>query len=224
MFIYIWFCVRVSIVACHLGLDILPEGARKTLCPKLPKPLEPFGYLHLRGALGRFPPIDRASLCANQQKNLMGVEAKIRSMHKAGLVNIDDIIVFSVDRAEGKVFKQLLTVNCLPTLTTNSGSLMVADVRGCVDQAPDGEREFLRRVTNAEKLICQGFMLSMSPRRAICPKCYFNGSVRFQKSCYRNGLEMMFRWSIPFHLNNIFFKISFIAHLLRRPSTIRITF
>jgi len=107
--------------------------------------------------LGKFPPLTRTLLTAKQMANLKGIEATIRAKFAEGTVKLTDVICFSVDRAAGKVYKQHLTKNILPTLTTNSKYLMVVDVKGCVNSSPDSERDFMRLVHNSEKLTCQGF-------------------------------------------------------------------
>ena len=37
-------------------------------------------------------------------------------------------------------------------------------------------------------------MLSMSPYRAIFPKCYFNAFGPSQKECYNSGIKIVFKW------------------------------
>ena len=81
------------------------------------------------------------------------------------------MVTIAVDRAKGCSYQQNYTINNLPTLTTNSGSLMILDVGGVVDKAPDSERQFMRFVRNNEKLAAQGFSpkvhLSLSSQ---CPQ------------------------------------------------------
>ena len=78
-------------------------------------------------------------------------------LHKKGALELDDVVSFNVDRAAGLAVQQRVTRNSLPTLTTHTSSLFVASVKGCVENEPDEQREFLRHVRNTEKLVAQGF-------------------------------------------------------------------
>ena len=122
----------------------------------LPDVLPPFGPASLRSILGKFPPT-RSQLCSNQAVNLGAYEQKIKEMFQQGKLKLEDVVVISVDRATGKVYDQQMVANKFGTLTTNSSCLMVLDVKGVVEDVPDGEREFMRHVRESEKLVAQGF-------------------------------------------------------------------
>jgi hypothetical protein len=87
----------------------------------------------------------------------MVYEKRIVELCMQGVLGRDDVVTISVDRAEGLAYRQALTVNALPTLTTNSGALMVLSVGDVVENTPDEKREFIRHVRNTEKLLAQGF-------------------------------------------------------------------
>ena len=128
----------------------------RTMIGALPDVLPPFGPASLRSILGRFPPT-RSSLCSNQKVNLESYELTIKQTFQAGDLKLEDVVVISVDRAPGKVYKQQMTVNKIGTITTHSGSLMVLDVKGVVEDLSDEDRDFCRHIRESEKLVAQGF-------------------------------------------------------------------
>lgn len=136
-------------------------GVRICVTSSLPKPLSPFGALDIRSILGKFPATARSTLSPQQQQNLLDYEAIIGDLYNQGKVQRHDVVTISVDRRKNLTYKQNYTVNKLPTLTTNSGSLLIVDVAGVVDQTPDNEREYMRFVRNSEKLVAQGFSASV---------------------------------------------------------------
>ena len=135
------------------------KGLRKCVAP-LPAALGPFGRAGIRSVLGRFPPT-RSMLCRNQQKNLRYYEAQIKQQHSRGHLEDSDVVVISVDRAPQMEYKTSIVRNQIPTLTTNSGCLMVLSVGDVVRDVPDNEREFLRHLRSSEKLCAQGFSPSV---------------------------------------------------------------
>ena len=125
----------------------------------MPSALPAFGTAHIRSVLGRFPPT-RKRLGEQQLSNLEHYEQQIKDMHATGDLVDSDVVVIAVDRAPGLTYKMQLVKNVIPTLTTNSGSLMVLSVGDVVRDVPDEDREFMRHIRNSEKLCAQGF----SPR------------------------------------------------------------
>ena len=144
-------------------------GMRK-LVPTLPKPLPHFGTLALSEILGNFPCIDRHTLSKQQQINLVGYERALKAKVANGSLQKADIVIISVDRASGKTWLQKIHVNKLPTLTTNSQSLMVISVGDVCEGLADCDRKYFRKLHNAEKMVAQGFpkevILHMSYRAA----------------------------------------------------------
>ena len=104
------------------------RGIRKSIIEVVPKPLDPFGEAPLSDFLGPFPNIDRTHLSENLQKNLRSYESLIRARSQAGTLQADDIVTVQLDRAAGKVWKQTLVCNAVPTLTTQNHYLFV-DIR-----------------------------------------------------------------------------------------------
>jgi site-specific DNA-cytosine methylase len=139
----------------QMRVRIFLTGMRKCVAA-LPNALPPFGPADIRSVLGHFPPT-RTSLCANQAANLKRYEDNIIEMHQHGDLKAEDVVIISVDRAAGKVYKQEVTVNKFPTLTTHSESMMVLSVGDIVERRPDSEREFMRHVRTSEKFVAQGF-------------------------------------------------------------------
>lgn len=133
------------------------RGLRKFVAMSIPKPLAAFGRRHIRDILGKFPHTTRSELTLTQQDNLLDFENKIVNMVSAGTLDMSDVVVVPVDRADGKVYKQHISVNCLPTLTTHNVYLFVLSVADVVNEVPDEEREFCRKVMAAERLTSQGF-------------------------------------------------------------------
>jgi len=130
-------------------------GMRKSI-GALPTPLPPFGRADIQSVLGKFPE-SRSQLCSNQKANLSQFEATINKMYEEGRLELEDVVCIGVDRAEAKEYKQNIVVNKLPTLTTNSGCLMVLSVSDVVHKVPYQDRLFCRHVRNTEKLLAQGF-------------------------------------------------------------------
>ena len=152
------------------------KGIRKCLVNHVPRALPAFGSGHLVDILCDFPNMERSSLCENQQANLIGFEHKIRDMYKHGRLALDDIAVFSVDRAADAIYEQRVIVNILPTLTTNSSPLMFLKVRDVMEQIPDSQRELFRKVHVEEKMLAQGFPRDVAHKmsHAACTKAAGN--------------------------------------------------
>ena len=99
---------------------------RRTLCEAMPPPLPGFGKRVLKDVLGRFPNQDRKQLTVPMQRNLRDAETKVRSMVRLKKLALSDLVVIPIDRKVGTVsYKQGLTVNCAPTLTTHNVYLTV---------------------------------------------------------------------------------------------------
>ena len=69
---------------------------------------------------------------------------------------MDDVVVVAVDRSEDGVYKQCITVNAAPTLTTHNVYLVVLSVGDVVPSVPDSDRRFFRLLADSERLVLQG--------------------------------------------------------------------
>ena len=140
------------------------RGFRREFAVAIPRVLPPFGGRHIRSVLGRFPADCRASLTTAQQANVADYEELIRQMHAEGSLDIDDIVVCSVDRStQGSRRPQsYLTKNSFPTLTCRNTYLWIMCVRGVVQRLPDSEREVFRRPRHVERWMAQGFPAAMA--------------------------------------------------------------
>lgn len=87
----------------------------------------------------------------------MVYEGKVRELFASGKYQLDDIVCFEVDRADGLGYAQKITLNFCPTLTTSSNYFWFADVRGIIEAVPDEEREICRLLLPCERLGLQGF-------------------------------------------------------------------
>ena len=84
-------------------------------------------------------------------------ENKVRKLAAVGKLYPEDLVVVPVDRAEGLIYNQTISINKVPTLTTHNAYLMVLSV-GCVlNNTPDHLRRFFRKLRNTERLALQGF-------------------------------------------------------------------
>ena len=108
---------------------IFLRGLRTSIAPQVPTPLSPFGNRTLQEFLDEsLPCIDRNSLTACMQKNLMGAEVVMKQMLTDGKVEPTDLLVFPLDRADGKVYQRRYSINLVPTLTTTNKYLFVASL------------------------------------------------------------------------------------------------
>ena len=113
---------------------------------------------HLRSHLGKFPNTPRSEFTPQQCENLRAYESKILAKYQKHQLKPDDICVVPIDRADGLVYAQNISVNCSPTLTTkNSRYLVILDVDGVVQQTEDSQREFCRLFRDTELFSLQGF-------------------------------------------------------------------
>ena len=72
-------------------------------------------------------------------------------------MQLDDVVVVAVDRAEGAVYNPTMTRNSFPTLTTHNQYLMILSVADVVAETPDEQREFFRKPAPTERMTAQGF-------------------------------------------------------------------
>ena len=84
-------------------------------------------------------------------------ETKIRLLYADGVVNKDDLIIASIDRSEGRTYKAVMSTNNAPTLTTHNQYLFALQVKEVVEQVPDNERQWFRKLRDTERLTLQGF-------------------------------------------------------------------
>lgn len=148
------------------------RGLRKKFAKEVPAPLPPFGRRTLREVLGKkCEHTKRSELSENLQNNLLAFESKIRARFDCGTYVKEDVCIFHLDRAENKVYDQIVSLNIAPTLTTRNKCLFVACVEGITQNKPDAEREYFRYLTNAERLMLQGFPPALAndlPRYDAC--------------------------------------------------------
>ncbi|CAK8986622.1 Modification methylase NgoPII (M.NgoPII) (Cytosine-specific methyltransferase NgoPII) [Durusdinium trenchii] len=72
--------------------------------------------------------VDRSSLTKVMRQNLMDAEKKLQQAVADGEYGKSDLIVFPLDRADGKAYKRSYSVNMAPTLTTNNTYLFVTSL------------------------------------------------------------------------------------------------
>ena len=138
------------------------RGLSKLIAPAVPPCVPAFGQRHIRDVLGHLPFTPRSQLTAPQRVNLVAIEDKVKAMYGQGALSIDDVVVFAVDRADGRAYKQNIAVNKAPTLTTKNRYLMVVSVAGIVNDVVDSEREFHRKLALPERLTLQSFPASVA--------------------------------------------------------------
>jgi hypothetical protein len=97
--------------------------------------------------LGDFPHTPRAAYTLSQQKNLQCFERAIAQPTKEVMLKRDDVVVVSVDRAEGKAYAQVITINNYRAPTCHNIYLVVLSVRDVCDKTPDEQREYFRKLT-----------------------------------------------------------------------------
>eukprot|EP00438_Fugacium_kawagutii_P023633 Skav228702 [mRNA] locus=scaffold3376:12771:14129:+ [translate_table: standard] len=132
------------------------RGLRKTVGKgEVPEPLGPFGKRNLVDFLDHgLPPVDRSSLTTVMQKNLVDGVAKLKEMLASGDLRPTDLVVFPLDRAEGKVYKRRFSENIVPTLTTTNKYLFVVSLD--FDLA-EKDQKFFRFLSPTERMLLQGF-------------------------------------------------------------------
>ena len=75
------------------------RGINKQICPSIPPCLPAWGKRHISEILGNFVNTPRNSLTLAQQRNLIYYESEIIRRVRDGRLSVDDIVVFSIDRA-----------------------------------------------------------------------------------------------------------------------------
>ena len=138
------------------------RGMRRSIVSQVPAPLPAFGRRLLKDCLGPFPCTDRGTLSAQQQINLKVYEAKIKERVVAGSLQQSDVVTIAVDRQDDRTFPQKVTVNAVPTLTTNNTPLWVVSVGCVVRDIPDQSRTFFRKLKETERLTLQSFPASLA--------------------------------------------------------------
>eukprot|EP00973_Karenia_brevis_P082759 11471178-Karenia_brevis.AAC.1 len=140
----------------HTRVRVFLRGIRKSLANVVPAHLPPFGNTPLRMILGKFPHTPRTDFTESQQVNLLGYEASIRELVRAGTIQRNSVVVVPADRANDKTYSQSIVVDASPTLTCHNCYLVVMSVADVCDETPDGEREFFRKLADCERLLLQG--------------------------------------------------------------------
>ena len=93
-------------------------------------------------------------LTTHMQANLRDAEKALKRKLKDGEVEASSIVIFPVDRADGKVFQRVYSKNIAPTLTCSNRYLFVASM----DLHRSAEkRSFWRLLLPAERFVLQGF-------------------------------------------------------------------
>lgn len=112
---------------------------------KVPAPMGPFGHKPLQDFLNpRLPPVDWACLTPTMATNLKAGVKALMEKKKNGEFNKNDIVVFPLDRAEGKVYVRRFTRNIVPTLTTTNKYLFIAPMDL---ELEEGQRKYFRFLT-----------------------------------------------------------------------------
>ena len=130
------------------------RGLRRTVGKgTVPEPLDPFGKKPLVDFLDpKLPSVDKSTLTDVTRQNLIDAMAAINKMMKKGDAVSSDIIVFPLDRAEGKVYVRRFSKNIVPTLTTTNMFLASLDL-----EMPEKDRKFFRFLSLTERMLLQGF-------------------------------------------------------------------
>ena len=132
------------------------RGLRRTVGKgTVPEPLDPFGKKPLVDFLDpKLPSVDKSTLTDVMRQNLIDAMAAINKMMKKGDAVSSDIIVFPLDRAEGKVYVRRFSKNIVPTLTTTNKYLFLASLDL---EMPEKDRKFFRFLSSTERMLLQWF-------------------------------------------------------------------
>jgi len=136
------------------------RGLRKVVATCVPDCLSPFGSRTLREVLGSFPNVSRETdITDTHQINLLAIEDTIRELVSAGRLQqgCGHIVVTCLDRAANKVYKQGITIDLCPTLTTKNRFIFLLSVDCVIADLPDSERDLFRWLMTSERLALQGF-------------------------------------------------------------------
>lgn len=132
--------------ACNYGLPqqrhrVFLRGLRKSI-GQVPQPLAPFPEKSLKEFLNeKLPPVNMSSLTETMKKNLQDGVKCLKEMLEKGTAAPTDVMVFPLDRAEGKVYKRTISKNIAPTLTTTNKYLFVVSMDL---EKPAAQRKFFR--------------------------------------------------------------------------------
>jgi len=154
----------------------------------VPPPLPPMGKVKLGEHLGRFPNIDPSTLTHGIQWNLKTYDKLIRRGLLRGTIPKDSIVIVAADRAQGKSYKQQMTVDHAPCLTCHNTYLFL--MKACEAGLHHSKRTLYRFVHPAERLHWQGFPAAQAYRALGRIK-----SVKAAGNCYPVG--MMFAGLMP---------------------------
>lgn len=126
---------------------------------QVPAPLEQFGPKTLVEFLNpNLPSVNWGELTNIMSQNLKDAKAALKNMIKTGEVGNDDIVIFPLDRAEGKVYVRRFSKNCCPTLTTTNKYLFVASMDFGKQES---QQRFWRFLHPSERMLLQGFPSSV---------------------------------------------------------------
>ena len=122
-------------------------------------PLTSFGSRQLQEFLSPdLPNCKLETLTEVMQKNLKDAQAHLKAMLQDGHLDAADLVVFPLDRADGKAYKRSYTTNLVPTLTTNNTYLFVVSLDF---SRPNGQPKLLRFLHPSERMVLQGFSPSV---------------------------------------------------------------
>lgn len=138
------------------------RGVRTTYFPQgVPPALEPFGSRPLTDFLSPdLPYTKRSSLTKVMAQNLKDAEKKLQEMLRDDELKCSDVVMFPLDRADGKVYKRRYYKNICPTLTTNNAYLFICSLD--FDRV-DSERIFSVSSTQVSAWCCR--VLTRTPLR-----------------------------------------------------------
>jgi site-specific DNA-cytosine methylase len=105
------------------------RGLRASIFQSIPSALKPFGRRDLRDVLGKYPSVDRRDLTSiHFSKNIHDFESTVRNRVFVGKLKRRDIVCVSIDRATGRIYKQGMSINVAPTLTTKNVAILKSGV------------------------------------------------------------------------------------------------
>eukprot|EP00401_Gymnodinium_catenatum_P061812 CAMPEP_0117500544 /NCGR_PEP_ID=MMETSP0784-20121206/22830_1 /TAXON_ID=39447 /ORGANISM="" /LENGTH=644 /DNA_ID=CAMNT_0005295755 /DNA_START=35 /DNA_END=1965 /DNA_ORIENTATION=+ len=142
----------------HERSRVFLRGVHRQLLPEtfaIPPPMPPFGSCSVRKFLDLSrPPTPREDLTENMQQNLKDFEGYARQDIISGRLTPGSILVFEVDRAKGKTYKQRMVVDAVPCLRTCNKYMFVMSTHDL--DLPDEKREIFRWLMCQERPALQG--------------------------------------------------------------------
>ena len=187
--------------ACDYGLPqqrhrVFLQGMRKSI-GQVPQPLAPFPKKSLKEFLNEeLPCVKITSLTETMKKNLEDGVKCLKEMLKNGTAEPSDLMIFPLDRAEGKVYKRSISKNIAPTLTTTNKYLFVVSMADL--EKPAAQRKFFRFLHPSDS-----FLVHYKHVFFLCVcVCFFGGAsgrfvALFQKYVQYSLLSILYIIYIP---------------------------